>query len=108
MADHSSEHAQDVAHASVRTYLVIAAILTVVTLIEVATYFIEWFQDRFWLLFWVLCVLSLLKFWLVVAYYMHLRYDDIFYRRVFIAPLVIAVAITVVLVVLTAARAISL
>ena len=103
MAAHPEPHAEE-SHASVRTYLVIAAILTVVTAVEVATYFIQWFQDHWWVLLWVLTVLSILKFVLVVGYYMHLRYDSPFYRRVFVAPLVVAVAMTVVLIVLTAMR----
>lgn len=108
MAEHAVASEQEVAHASIRTYLVICAILSVVTLIEVATYFIEWFRARFWLMFWVLCLLSLLKFALVVGYYMHLRYDNVLYRRVFVFPLAIAIAMTTVLVVLTAARSILL
>ena len=100
MAEHAPSHAE-ASHASIRTYLLIALILTVVTAIEVGTYFTPWFQHHFWVLFWVLVVLSIFKFALVVGYYMHLRYDALFYRRVFIFPLVIAVAMTVVLVLLT-------
>lgn len=101
----AATHGEDEAeHASVRTYLVIAAILTVVTAVEVATYFMPWLQERQGLLFFSLAVLSIAKFGLVVGYYMHLRYDATFFNRVFIFPLIIAVAITVVLVVLTGGR----
>jgi hypothetical protein len=49
----------------------------------------------------VLVVLSLFKFSLVVGFYMHLRYDSPFYRRVFIFPLSVAIAMTVVVIFLT-------
>ena len=99
--DSHAEHAGGGAHASIRTYLVVAVILTVVTALEVGTYFMPWFQHHFWLLFCVLSILSLFKFALVVGFYMHLRYDAIFYRRVFLFPLVIAVAMTAVVITLT-------
>jgi cytochrome c oxidase subunit 4 len=99
--DSHAEHGGEGAHASIRTYLLVAVILTVVTAIEVGTYFMPWFQSRFWVLFWVLSILSIFKFALVVGFYMHLRYDAAFYRRVFLFPLVIAVAMTVVVVGLT-------
>jgi cytochrome c oxidase subunit 4 len=99
--DSHAEHEGGTAHASIRTYLVVAVILTVVTAIEVGTYFMPWFQQHFWVLFWVLSILSLFKFALVVGFYMHLRYDAVFYRRVFLFPLVIAVAMTAVVITLT-------
>jgi cytochrome c oxidase subunit 4 len=99
-----SEHAADTPHASIRTYLLIAVILTVVTALEVGTYFTPWFKAHFWVLFWVLVVLSLFKFALVVGFYMHLRYDSPLYRRVFIFPLAIAIAMTVVVIFLTATK----
>ncbi len=105
MAAHAGSHgSEEVQHASVRTYLVVAAVLTVVTAVEVGTYFIEWFQAHFWVLFSALSIMSIFKFALVVGFYMHLRYDAPFYRRVFVAPLVIAVIITVIVGSLTAAR----
>ena len=99
--DSHAEHAEGGAHASIRTYLLVAVILTVVTAIEVGTYFMPWFQQHFWVLFWVLSILSIFKFVLVVGFYMHLRYDAVFYRRVFVFPLVIAIAMTAVVIGLT-------
>jgi cytochrome c oxidase subunit 4 len=99
--DSHAEHAGGGAHASIRTYLLVAVILTVVTAIEVGTYFMPWFQQHFWVLFWVLSILSIFKFALVVGFYMHLRYDAVFYRRVFLFPLVIAIAMTAVVITLT-------
>ena len=99
--DSHVEHAGDAAHASIRTYLVVAVILSVVTALEVGTYFTPWFRAHFWVLFWVLALLSLFKFALVVGFYMHLRYDAPLYRRVFLFPLSIAVAMTAVVIFLT-------
>jgi caa(3)-type oxidase subunit IV len=102
--DSHAEHAGGGAHASIRTYLVIAVILTVVTALEVGTYFTPWFKAHFWVLFWVLVILSVFKFVLVVGFYMHLRYDAPLYRRVFVFPLAIAVAMTALLIFLTATK----
>ena len=99
--DSHVEHAGGASHASIRTYLLIGVILTVVTVIEVGTYFTPWFQRHFWVLFWVLSILSLFKFTLVVGFYMHLRYDALLYRRVFLFPLAIAIAMTAVVITLT-------
>jgi cytochrome c oxidase subunit 4 len=102
--DDQGLEASQATHASVKTYLLVAVILTVVTAIEVGTYYTPWFQVNFWPLFWVLVILSVFKFALVVGFYMHLRYEALFYRRVFVFPLVLAVAMTVLLATLTAAR----
>src|SRR3990172_9183821 len=92
--DSHVEHAGGAAHARIRPHLLLGVILTVVTVIEVGTYFTPWFQRHFWVLFWVLSILSLFKFTLVVGFYMHLRYDALLYRRVFLFPLPIALALT--------------
>jgi len=97
-------HAEAHGHSSVRTYLVVLAILAVVTLVEVATYFIPWFEEHRSVLFWSLSAMAIAKFWLVVGFYMHLQYDASYYRRVFVVPVVIAVVMTVVVTVLTLAR----
>jgi cytochrome c oxidase subunit 4 len=100
----SSEHAVEEAHASVRTYTVVLAILGVVTAMEVGTYFVPWFQAHRKLLFTALSLMSIGKFGLVVGYFMHLRYDASYYFRVFLVPLCLGVAITVVVSTLTALR----
>jgi len=106
MNEHTHEGASK--HASIQTYLVIAAILTVVTFLEVATYFMPFFREPTSvgspLLVPVLSVMAIFKFWLVVGYYMHLSYDKPFYRRVFVSPLLLAIAMVVVVMVFTAMR----
>ena len=104
MTDHAIEHAEHGAHGTTRTYHMILAILAVMTLLEVGTYYVPWLHARPTLLFTLLAVMALGKFVLVVGYYMHLRYDASYYRRVFVVPLIMACAMIVVVAVLTATR----
>ena len=104
MSEHvaHAEEGHEGGHASVRTYGIILLILAVVTLLEVGTYFMPSLQERRGLLFFVLSVMAIGKFVLVVGYYMHLRYDAAYYRRIFVIPLIMAVAMVCVVTVLTA------
>jgi len=97
-------HSEGHGHADVRTYLVVLAILAVVTVVEVGTYFVPWFEEHRSVLFWSLSAMAIAKFWLVVGFYMHLHYDASYYRRVFVVPVVIAVIMTAVVAALTLAR----
>jgi cytochrome c oxidase subunit 4 len=85
------QHAGEV-HASTRTYLVIAAILTVITIVEVGVFYVPALQV---ILPPTLIILSAAKFVLVVGFYMHLRYDHSLFRAVFILPLAIAMAVII-------------
>jgi len=96
-------HAHPQAHA-VRNYALVLCILAVLTFLEVMTYFIPWFQAHRSVLFIAISIMGTMKFSLVVAFYMHLRHDAVFYREVFIIPLVLAVVITVIVTMLTAIR----
>jgi len=100
----SQEHGHEEAHAGPRTYLNILLVLGVITAAEVGTYFIPWFHEHTGWLFFTLSVMAIAKFVLVVGWYMHLRFDAAYYTRVFVVPLLIAVAMTVVVVALTAGR----
>lgn len=102
MTEHAVSH--EGGHASVRTYTIILVVLAVVTLLEVGTYFVPALQARHALLLGILAVMAVGKFGLVVGYYMHLRYDAPYYRRVFIVPLIIALAMILVVMVLTSLR----
>jgi cytochrome c oxidase subunit 4 len=97
-------HAHEQAHSTVRNYILVLCILAVLTFLEVMTYFIPWFQAHRQVLFLAISIMGTVKFGLVVAFYMHLRYDATFYREVFIIPLVLAVVITVIVTMLTAIR----
>jgi cytochrome c oxidase subunit IV len=104
MTDHTMSDGHEGGHASPRTYTIILVVLAVITLLEVGTYFWPWLHHRWWLLLAVLSVMAVAKFVLVVGWYMHLKYDAQYYRRVFIVPLILATAMIIVVTVLTALR----
>jgi cytochrome c oxidase subunit IV len=87
-------------HASVATYLKVAAILAVITALEFAVIYIRALTP---ILVPLLLVMSAAKFALVVLFFMHLRYDSKVLSTVFLGPLVIAIGIIVALTTLTGA-----
>lgn len=89
-----SESTRQHAYPPTGTYLAVAGVLTVITLVEVGVYYVPAFQA---ILAPVLIILSATKFALVVMFYMHLRHDHSLFRGVFILPLVIAAAVALAL-----------
>lgn len=84
------------AHPNEAQYVGIALILAAVTGIEVAVYYVSSLKDA---LVPILLALSVLKFSMVVLWFMHLRFDSRIFRRLFVMGL--ALAIFVYMVVLT-------
>jgi cytochrome c oxidase subunit 4 len=84
------------AHPQARQYLVIAAILTIITVVEVAIFYIEVIRTSP-MFAPVLLVLSAVKFAIVVGFYMHLRFDNRLFTALFVWPLLIAVGVIVAL-----------
>src|SRR6059036_860064 len=82
---------QGQAHATTGTYLRVAAILVMVTLIEVGVFYVPAFHT---VLVPVLLVLSAFKFTLVVMFYMHLKFDSRFFAFLFGGPLLLAFVMT--------------
>jgi cytochrome c oxidase subunit 4 len=82
-------------HPSPKEYIRIAIILAVITAAEVAIYYIEGARDY---LIPLLFLFALIKFSLVVMWFMHLKFDSRTYARFFVMGL--AGAITLYLVVL--------
>src|SRR2546425_8626089 len=80
------------AHSPPATYLRIAAILFMITLIEVGVFYVPTFQA---VLVPLLLVLSAVKFALVVMFYMHLKFDNRFFAFLFGGPLLLALAVAV-------------
>jgi cytochrome c oxidase subunit IV len=80
-------------HASVRTYVHVAIVLAIITALEVATLYVPGIPNP--LLVGSLLVMSAIKFFLVVGFFMHLRYDHPIMRALFVGPLIIAIAIIV-------------
>ena len=100
--DHSTAH--DVAHEehahahpTWRTYVVIGAILTFITGIEVALFYIPSLKG---ILVPTLLALSALKFLIVVLFYMHLKFDSRIFGRVFFAPLFLAMLVVLGMIIL--------
>jgi cytochrome c oxidase subunit 4 len=97
-----SEHGADVAHApgghaTWQTYVTIGVVLTVITAVEVGIFYIEAMAG---VLVPLLLVLSALKFFIVVFWYMHLKYDSRVYWRVFFAPLFLATLVVIGMIIL--------
>ena len=75
------------AGAGTRTYVVIGGFLLLLTIMEVAVFYIEQLSP---VLVPVLIFLALAKFVLVAMFYMHLRFDHPWFTYLFVGPLVIA------------------
>jgi cytochrome c oxidase subunit 4 len=82
-----SQHAVTEQHGlTPRQYLLIGALLTVITLIEL------WisYSPLGGLILPLLLILSAIKFAIVVAYFMHLRFENGLMARIFIGSLILA------------------
>ncbi len=82
------------AHPTIGTYLRVAAILVILTVIEVGVFYVPTFRA---VLVPALLALSALKFSLVVLFYMHLKMDSRFFAFLFGGPLLLAAAVLVAL-----------
>jgi cytochrome c oxidase subunit 4 len=82
--DHAHDH-----HPGWKTYVVVGAILTLVTAVEVAAYYIPaWENSRVYVP--SMLIMSAFKFVVVVMFYMHLKYDHRLFRALFTGPFIIA------------------
>ena len=84
------EHHDDHAHPGENFYIKVAIALTIITIVEVAIYYIEGFRD---FLVPALLVLSIVKFAAVVGYFMHLKFDDKRLAWIFTAGLAISLSV---------------
>ena len=82
----------EAAHASVKTYWIVGVILSVITAVEVWIYGVESLSN---VLIPVLLVLSVVKFVIVVQFFMHLKYDNKVLSSVFFGPLFLACLVVV-------------
>jgi cytochrome c oxidase subunit IV len=80
------------AHPSARTYILIAVVLTIITAVEVAVYYVPTIRQSLPSLAVLLVVLAAAKFALVVGYYMHLKFDNKLFSWLFIGGLTAAIA----------------
>jgi len=94
MAEHAAAAAQPAhggGHATVKTYINVAVALAIITAVEVASLYIPGIPHA--ILVTTLLAMSALKFFLVVGFFMHLRYDSAIMRALFVGPLLIAICI---------------
>ena len=87
--DEAGEHG---AHPTEALYIKVALILAVVTGVEVGLYYTKFSQA---LTNVALIVLAAVKFIMVAAYFMHLKFDSRILRRLFISGFVLAASVYV-------------
>ena len=94
-ADNHENTAEDEhKHPSDWAYIKIALILAAITAVEVFTYFetvYNWGQ----LLVPSLLLMMVVKFWLVATWFMHLKFDNSIFAKMFVGGLLLAVAVYV-------------
>jgi cytochrome c oxidase subunit IV len=81
------------AHPSPKEYIRIAIVLFVITVMEVSTYYLEPPRS---VLIPVLFVFTIVKFALVVLWFMHLKFDSRIYSRFFVMGIAFAVTLYIV------------
>ena len=91
------DHGHEGGHASPGFYWMIGGILTVITAVEVAIFYIPAIGRA---LVPLLLILSATKFLLVVMFFMHLKFDSKVFSGVFVAGMVLAVFMTIMLILL--------
>lgn len=77
-------------HPGPKQYVGVAVVLAVITAIEVAIYYIDAIRD---FLVPFLLAFSFIKFALVVLWFMHLKFDSPLFKRLFVAGLILALAV---------------
>ncbi len=98
MADHEpaaeSHPVEEHAHPGAREYLAIATVLTVLTAVEVAVFYIPAMKP---MLVPTLLTLSAIKFSLVAMFYMHLKFDHRLFSWLFVVPMIVIAVIVLAL-----------
>lgn len=89
-AQHADVHPTDEHHPTPRQYVQVAVILAVFTAMEIGASYVALPQ---WVFLSTLIILMLLKFALVAAWFMHLRFDTKLYRRLMLTGLIGAVSL---------------
>lgn len=89
-AAHDAHAAVHGDHPTAATYLKVGLVLTAITVVEVWAYYIPSLVAIHGLFVSLLLVLSAVKFFTVVMFYMHLKYDHKLFRALFTGPFIIA------------------
>ena len=83
-------HQDDHEHPSDNKYMQIAIVLAILTALEVGTYFVDMPSG---ILVAALMIMMVIKFFLVAAWFMHLRFDSRMFTRFFVTGLVLATVV---------------
>ncbi len=89
VAEHVATHERP--HPGPGEYIKIAAILAVVTMVEVGAYYVTGLPNA--VLSASLLVMMVVKFALVGLWFMHLRFDSKLFRRLFVTGIILALAV---------------
>lgn len=87
----SPERAHERAHPMPATYVGVAAILAIVTAIEIALFYAKGVSSVTITV--SLLVLMVIKFTLVALWFMHLRFDRPIFRRLFVGGILLALSV---------------
>jgi cytochrome c oxidase subunit IV len=87
--DHAPVGVLEQHHPAPRQYVLIAIVLVILTGVEVATSYLEGHVNAN-LLIVALGIMAAVKFFLVAAWYMHMKQDSSAFRRLFVTGLVLA------------------
>ena len=98
-AHENQAHETEVRHPGAATYLIIAAFLIVLTVMEITVFYVHPLRP---VLVPVLLVLAAAKFALVAMFYMHLKYDGWLLSAIFMFPLIAAMILLAALIMLFA------
>src|SRR5581483_11499173 len=77
-------------HPTWKQYKWVALILMLITIVEVWVYYTPFKESPLFAP--VLLIMSAVKFTIVVAFYMHLKYDHKLFKALFTGPLIIAIS----------------
>jgi cytochrome c oxidase subunit 4 len=83
------EHSQAEHGMSTRGYITIALILAAITALEVSTYYVDFGP----LFLPSLLIMMVIKFIMVVSYFMHLKFDNKLFSWLFYAGLILAIGV---------------
>ena len=85
----------DVSHPSPAKYIQISIILTVITALEVAIYYVGFISKAGFIT--IFLVMSAVKFLYVAMFYMHLKFDHSLFTWLFVAGFILATGILITL-----------
>ena len=88
-ANASGHHAEGHGHPTDMTFIKVAIILAIITALETSTYW--WPESIHTLSMTVLIVLMLVKFFMILLWFMHLKFDSKIFSLMFYIGLVLAV-----------------